>query len=362
MIMELNKIYIENCLETMKRMPDELVDLTVTSPPYDDLRTYNGIIDKKQPAQFGWYSFDFESIAKELYRITKPGGVVVWVVGDAIDKNGSETLTSFRQALFFKECGFNMHDTMIYQKAGMRFPEKKRYNQIFEYMFVFSKGTPKTVNLIMDRPNRWAGYTNWGSNSTRDSEGNLIKKWVKEDGTVKEVKDCKRYRKYGTRFNIWLFKTGFGFGTKDKDSHKHPAIFPEALAEDHILSWSNVGDIVYDPFMGSGTTAKMSVLLNRQYVGSEIDAVYAEDARKRLIKAEDFRGTRLNEFQEAQSKRDAEEKEHVEMVEKNVSETATTDKKKKWQPPQPDKVGKSNFSITDEAEDIQKSMFSSETE
>jgi len=135
--MQINKVYNENCLDTMSRMPDEFIDLTVTSPPYDNLRTYNG------------YSFDFESIAKELYRVTKEGGVVVWIVGDATI-NGSESGTSFRQALYFKEIGFNLHDTMIYNKNA-RFPENVRYYQEFEYMFVFSKGKPKAFNALTQR-------------------------------------------------------------------------------------------------------------------------------------------------------------------------------------------------------------------
>ena len=101
--MKLNTIFNEDCLNTMRAMPDGVIDLVITSPPYDDLRNYKG------------YSFDFESIAKELFRVVKEGGVVVWVVGDAT-VDGSETGTSFRQALFFKEVGFNLHDTMIYMK------------------------------------------------------------------------------------------------------------------------------------------------------------------------------------------------------------------------------------------------------
>ena len=85
--MEITKIYNEDCLVTMKKMPDNFVDLVLTSPPYDDLRNYNG------------YKLVFENVAKELFRIIKKGGVVIWVVGDKTD-NGSESGTSFKQALF----------------------------------------------------------------------------------------------------------------------------------------------------------------------------------------------------------------------------------------------------------------------
>lgn len=237
----LNKIYAENCLDTMKRMPDNFVDLVVTSPPYDDLRKYNG------------YSFDFESIAEDLFRILKPGGVVVWVVGDAV-KNGTESGSSFRQALHFMSLGFNLHDTMIYEKNSPAYPARasgNRYTQIFEYMFIFSKGKPKAAKMICDKPNKWAGF--------KDFSGKL-KNPVPE---------------FSPRNNIWRYVTSF-------NGVKHPAPFPEQLAIDHIQSWSDVGDVIYDPFMGSGTTAKAAVLLNRDWVGSEISAEYVEIAEKRL--------------------------------------------------------------------------------
>lgn len=103
-----NYITLGDCVELMKEIPDDFIDLTVTSPPYDNLRDYNN--------EMTWNFEKFKEVAKELFRITKPGGVVVWVVGDATIK-GSETGTSFRQALFFKDCGFNLHDTMIYKKT-----------------------------------------------------------------------------------------------------------------------------------------------------------------------------------------------------------------------------------------------------
>ena len=241
--MEINKIYNENCLATTAKMPDGFIDLTVTSPPYDNLRTYNG------------YSFDFEAVAKELYRLTKVGGVVVWVVGDATI-NGSETGTSFRQALFFKEIGFKIHDTMIYSKTGMKNPSNGRYHQIFEYMFILSKGKLKTFNPIKDRKNKYVGI-HGGEKSFRDE--------------------------FGMRFNVWLYANGGNNSSKD-DVFIHPAIFPEKLANDHIISWSNEGDLVYDPFMGSGTTAKMAMLNKRNYIGSEISKEYCDIAEKRIIR------------------------------------------------------------------------------
>jgi DNA modification methylase len=251
----INKTHNENCLDTMARMENNYIDLTITSPPYDNLRDYKG------------YSFDFESIAKELYRTTKDGGIVVWVVGDATIK-GSETGTSFRQALFFKECGFNLHDTMIYEKSGVM-PSKNRYCQMFEYMFILSKGKPKTTNLLKDRKNNWGG-TKTGNIGQRQKDGTIKKNGKK---TIKE---------FGLRFNIWRVLNEGGWNNKDILTNKHPATFPEQLANDHIISWSNEGDIVYDCFMGSGTTAKMALLNNRNYIGSEMSEEYCEIIKERL--------------------------------------------------------------------------------
>ena len=247
---ELNQTHNENCLDTMARMPAGLIDLTVTSPPYDNLRDYNG------------YSFNFEAIAAELYRVTKVGGVVVWVVGDST-VNGSESGTSFRQALHFKEIGFNLHDTMIYQKHNFSNPSVNRYHQIFEFMFIFSKGNPRRFNPIKDRANVEANKVgSWGKNTNRQADGSFTERPQKIN------------TKFGMRYNIWRIKTEM--------RPVHPAQFPESLANDQILSWSNERDVVYDPFMGSGTTAKMAILNNRNYIGSEISQDYLPIIQKRL--------------------------------------------------------------------------------
>ena len=204
----------------MCKIDDNFIDLTITSPPYDNLRTYTG------------YSFEFEKIAKELYRTTKKGGVVVWVVGDStID--GSETGSSFRQAFFYKEIGFNIHDTMIYQKTGTPFPSKSRYNQTFEYMFVFSKGKPKTFNPIMKR------------NITR-GDVRHSRKFRNKEGEMVSGFNGKPVNEYGIENNIWKIKNGMYKSTKDEIAFNHPAIFPEHLVSKHILSWTNKGDFVYD--------------------------------------------------------------------------------------------------------------------
>ncbi|NIL33287.1 DNA-methyltransferase [Bacillus thuringiensis] len=254
--MVLNEVHNIDCLEGLRLLPDNHIDLTVTSPPYDDLRIYNG------------YSFDFENIAKELYRVTKQGGIVVWVVGDRTN-NGSETGTSFKQALHFKELGFNLHDTMIYMKDSISFPDKTRYYQIFEYMFIFSKGKPKTINLIKDRENKW-----------HDGKKRIKGHYRNSDGEIKRHNKENLLQPYGVRFNVWRVSTGCNKSSKDKIAFKHPAIFPEKLAEDHILSWSNPGDIVLDPFMGSGTVAKMALLNDRNYLGYEISEEYCNEIIK----------------------------------------------------------------------------------
>ena len=244
-------------IEGMRLLDDNCIDLTVTSPPYDNLRKYKG---------FEW---DFEGVANELHRVTKEGGVVVWVVGDATI-NGSETGNSFRQALYFKEIGFNLHDTMIYIKnGGLNSGSLNAYQQKLEYMFVLSKGKPKTINLIKDRPNKYVE--------------DRIKRKKMKDGTYKE--QHFKTEPFGTRYNYWIYDTGSGKSTKDKIAFKHPAIFPEALAQDHILSWSNEGDTVLDPFMGSGTTAKMAKLNNRNYIGFELSEEYCKIAEQRIENA-----------------------------------------------------------------------------
>lgn len=258
--MELDKIITGDSAVVLQSFPPDCIDLTVTSPPYDNLRTYNG------------FTFDFETIAKELFRVTKAGGVVVWVVGDAT-KDGSETGTSFRQALYFMQCGFNLHDTMIYEKNGPAHPDKTRYHQVFEYMFVLSKGSPKTINLLSDRKNRWAGSKNFGTRSNRSAEGEITGSTL-GNRTVKD---------FGVRFNIWKINGGYGYSATDEYAYDHPAIFPEALANDHILSWSNEGDVILDPFCGSGTTPKTAKMLSRHYIGVEISPEYVTLAKKRLL-------------------------------------------------------------------------------
>jgi site-specific DNA-methyltransferase (adenine-specific) len=246
--MEINKIYNENCLDTMARMEDNFIDLTVTSPPYDNLRTYNG------------YSFDFESIAKELYRVTKDGGVVVWVVGDATIK-GSETGTSFKQALFFKEIGFNLHDTMIWVKPNAMPTQSTRYQQGFEFMFVFTKEKLKAFNPIKIESK---------------CKGVKVKKHrAKTDGHNYNEEGYYIVSAEKMIDNVWSI-------ANVKNKTKHKAIFPEQLANDHIISWSNENDLVYDCFMGIGTTAKMAKLNNRNYIGSEISEEYCKIADERL--------------------------------------------------------------------------------
>jgi len=253
MCMETNVCYQGDCLEVMKTFEDNCIDLTVTSPPYDNLRDYKG------------YTFNFKEIAKELYRITKDGGVVVWVVGDATIK-GSETGTSFRQALYFKDIGFNIHDTMIWRKTNPvpQFPTIKRYTSDFEYMFILTKGQPKTFNAIET------------ATKTAGRKINRNTRSAFSDQSADRPRDVITTTKATKRLtNTW----DIGVGSRNKE---HPAIFPEQLANDHIISWSNEGDLVYDPFMGSGTTAKMAILNQRNWIGSEISKEYCEIAEKRI--------------------------------------------------------------------------------
>jgi len=246
--MKLNHIYNDECLEVMKTFEEGCIDLTVTSPPYDNLRDYKG------------YSFDFDGIANELYRITKEGGVVVWVVGDQT-KDFCESMTSFKQAIYFTECGFKLLDTMIYYKQNYApaYPTLRRYANQFEYMFVFSKGKPKTFNAI-----QLSKVRNKKEKGTyRQKDGSLKTKIRLK---CKETKDAS---------NVWEYAVG-------GNVTEHPATFPEKLAQDHIISWSNDGDIVLDPMNGSGTTTKCAKHLGRNYIGIEISEKYCEIAKRRL--------------------------------------------------------------------------------
>lgn len=251
-----------DCLELMKNIPDGSIDLTVTSPPYDNLRNYNGNISQ-------WNFNKFKEIAKELYRVTKNGGVVVWIVADATI-NGSETGTSFKQALHFMQIKSNLHDTMIWDKGMLTFPCPTRYHNCFEYMFILSKEKPKSVNIIHDRTNKYGGEIIHGTDRLKDGTTK------KQSGNGKrKVKDI------GARFNVWKLSPV----QSQKERTGHPAQFPEQLANDHIISWSREKDIVFDPFMGSGTTGKMALLNNRNFIGIELDESYFNIAKQRIEEA-----------------------------------------------------------------------------
>lgn len=250
-MLDINKTHNMDCVAGMELLDEQSIDLVVTSPPYDHLRSYDG------------YSFDYKKTAEALLRVVKVGGVVVWVVNDGtID--GGESGTSFRQALAFIDCGFILHDTMIWEKDTQAFPDKTRYGQCFEYMFVFSKGKPQTFNPICDRINKYAGGVLHGT--SRGVDGKTFRKSNDRKGVVGD---------YGNRFNVWKISS------EKNNRSGHPAVFPLQLAKDHIKSWSNEGDLVLDPFMGSGTTGLAALELNRRFIGFEISEKYCKIANER---------------------------------------------------------------------------------
>jgi len=242
-----------DCLEKMKDIPDGSVDMVLTSPPYDNLRSYNG--NNKL-----WNKTVWKNIIKELYRVVNDGGVVVWVVGDKTI-NGNETGTSFEQALYFKSVGFNLNDTMIFEKQNPLPTDKRyRYCDCFEYMFVFSKNRNKTFNPLLEKTTTKRTYkSSWGRKND---------KLISSVGKTRTTKDFK------VKKNIFSYAISKGGATKNNNAFKHPAIFPEKLASDHIISWSNEGDTILDPFMGSGTTGVACVNLNRSFIGIEQDENY----------------------------------------------------------------------------------------
>lgn len=241
----------------LSQIENESIDLTITSPPYDEIRDYDG------------YTFSFDVIARQLYRITKEGGVVVWIVNDQV-KNGSESGTSFKQVLFFREIGFNLHDTMIWAKDSTAYPDPLRYAQTFEYMFVLSKGKPKTVNKIKDRENKHFGELI--TSTERQKDGSLRK----SNGAIKK----RTIYEYGERFNVWRISA------EKNNRTGHPAVFPIQLAKDHIITWSEKNDVVLDPFMGSGTTGVACYETQRKFIGIEISNKYFQKAKNRIEEAE----------------------------------------------------------------------------
>ena len=249
-----NEFYVGDCVAFMRDMSDNMIDLTVTSPPYDDLRNYQG------------YEFNFEAIAAELYRITKPGGIVVWVIGDRI--NGGRTLTSFRQGIYFQEIGFSMHDVMIYQKKNTPFMRSNAYTNCYEFMFVLSKGKPKIFHPLKEC-------------TVRHGQEMLVF-GKKADGVNRKTMGTLKKEK--TKTNIWPYAVGFGGTTTDKIAFSHPATFPEKLATDHILTWTDENALVFDPMCGSGTTCKMALLNKRRYIGVDISKEYIDIAKQRLKK------------------------------------------------------------------------------
>lgn len=263
-----NQILHCDCVEGMRALPDACVPLTVTSPPYDGLREYGGT------------PFQSEPMARELVRVTMPGGVIVWIVQDQV-VDGVETGTSTRQKEFFHKLGMSVHATLIMQINACRFPQKRRYYKQFHYAFVLSKGRPRVVNVLRDSPNKNPG--DMVKNSVRNTDGSLVTCYKPE----------KRIADFGYRGNVWLYEVGYGKTTRDRLAFQHPALMPEAMAEDHILSWSNPGDLVFDPMAGAATTCKMALLNHRKFLGMEIHRPYWEIACKRIELAQQEHRRRL---------------------------------------------------------------------
>ena len=259
-----NRLIAANCVDALSEFPENSIDLTVTSPPYDQLRSYNG------------FEFDAESVGKALLRVTKQGGVVVWVVGDRI--NNGRSMTSFRQGVMFQDIGFTVHDVMIYQKKNTPFMRSNAYTNAWEFMFVLCKGaSPKTFNPL--------------KTPTARSGPELLTHNKLPDGVNKKKRGMLKKEK--TRTNIWAYAVGLGGTTRDKIAFKHPAVFPEKLAAEHILSWTNPGDLVLDPMCGSGTTCKMAKTHGRDYIGIDLSQDYIDIARRRIDAAEQMMTTEL---------------------------------------------------------------------
>ena len=249
-----------DCIEGMRALPDACIPMTLTSPPYDSIRDYGG---------HEWSPKVFRAVAEELYRVTTPGGVVVWVVQDQV-LDGRESGTFSRQRLYFEEVGFGVYSTMIMVSNGFRLPQGRRYVNQYQYAVVLSKGRPRSVTLLRDRPNSTAGESSKGKVRSRDGVLSLRRY---SDRVVAE---------YGRRSNVWIYDVGWAKSTGDDYAFEHPAVMSEKMAEDHILSWSKPGDFVFDPFLGSGTTCKMALLNDRHYLGFEVHRPFYQVAVRRM--------------------------------------------------------------------------------
>ncbi len=253
----LDDIYWIRCEVGLKQLNDDSIDLVVTSPPYDEMRDYNG------------FDLRIEEVIGELYRVMKTGGIAVWVAGDET-RGGDESATTFEHIIKFKKIGFILYDTMIFKKQNPPPKNHRRYEQCFEYMFILSKGKPLTTRLIMQSCKK-AGKIRSGNTYIHD----------KSDIYFSQHKEGKVFSEK-IRSNIWEYTVGNAEKYKNIVRRQHPAKFPILLARDHILSWSNEGEVILDPFMGSGTTALAAKLLNRKYIGFEISKDYWQRSREYL--------------------------------------------------------------------------------
>ena len=246
-----------DCAAVLPGLPP--ADLILTSPPYDGMREYGGYNG----------AFDFGAIAAACVANLAPGGVLVWVVGDQII-DGGESGTSFRQALGFKALGLTLHQTLFFEAAHYRPIDKSRALRGVQYMFVFAKGSPMVANIPIDRPNVKAGMR-----VTRSyAPGKSL------NGSRNPASDrVKRIADFGRRGPIWRYATECG------SDMGHPAAFPYALASDHIVCWTNPGDLVIDPMVGSGTTLRAAADLGRRAIGIEINPEYCDLIRRRLAQS-----------------------------------------------------------------------------
>lgn len=264
----MNEIYCCDCVEGMRLLPAEVIPLTVTSPPYDAIRTW----------QFPWEKF--QAVAQELYRLTIPGGIVAWVVQDQ-HHDWSESGTSFKQALYFKELGFKLYTTIAVERTTGLPGYRPRYWPPLEYVFVLSRGRPRSYNLIRDRPT-----------TTRSVPMKLVT-LRSRDGTFRRERRPLIVPPLAVRNTVWRYKVGYGHTTTDREAHgHHPALMPEELAKDLILSYSRPDDFVFDPMAGLATTCKMALLNGRSYLGFDRDQQFCRDARKRLAKYRREKSTR----------------------------------------------------------------------
>lgn len=254
-----DKVHCMECVEGMEMLPDDCVDLVVTSPPYDAVRKYNG------------FAFDLHQTGAQIHRVLKDGGIAAMVIQDQT-KDFGKSLTSFRTIIDWCDSfGFKLFECVIYRKNGSEGAWwKHRFRVDHEYIPLFLKGDRPAYfdKQPLRVPSKHGGKVMSGSGNRRTDGAT--------NGTVRREINATKCR--GT---IWNYLMA---GDKNPLKRKHPAVFPDAIPSDLIQCFCPPGGIVLDPFIGSGSTAVQALKHERHFIGFDISQEYCDLCNQRLEK------------------------------------------------------------------------------